>query len=89
MCFVYGIFVLRYVIPKFGSTKIDGIFKTEFIGKTKTIPIEIINSLYTNISDIIATKKVDISPLIPSKIVLFDKKRKEKEHVETYSKERT
>jgi len=54
-CFVCGIFVLRYVIPKFGSTKIDGIFKTEFIGKTT--PIEITNSLYTNISDIIATKK--------------------------------
>ena len=75
--FVYGIFVLRYVILKFGSTKIDGIFKTEFIEKTKTTTIDITNSLYTNISDIIA-KKVDINPLIPSKIVLFDKKKKRK-----------
>lgn len=69
MCFVYGIFVLRYVIPRFSSTKIDGIFKTEFIGKIKAIPIKITNSLYTNVSDVIATKKVDISPLIPSKVV--------------------
>jgi len=42
--FIYRIFVLRYVLLRFSSTKIDEIFKTEFIEETKIIFIKIINS---------------------------------------------